>query len=579
LDVAHRSAPAPRTVALLVSLCTLLLVVVGLVWVTTRDEPSRLPNTDTNAPLPTAAATPLTTLPTEPSPTSPPTTPPVTPTTIPFDERPPMAIGESVMMGAAPQLAVGGFRVDAQESRSGIDIADLVLQLAADGELGRIVVLQVGTNGPVAADVYRRIADALADAQQVAFLTVHADRPWIASNNEIIWSLPAQYPNVTVLDWDGLVTNGTISGITSDGIHLGTPGAKQSYANYVFAAIERNDLVLPTTVSNLFVTVSDDRPAVIDLRDEAGVTASFDLGCPRARVCAVQSAHVMGEAIWVAINDTDPNDPNTTTASRVLSVSLVSGDVVEHLSLRGQNGVQSGAASAGRGVDGVVYAYLPYDRQLVALDNGKVTVLDTGVSGFLLSDDGRFLAVSSSDPPASGTSRITVTDLATGRTNTSDTGMVNAGPGAWSPDGRHLVVNEQWEDGTAWVVDPWTASAAPSPPNIFLDGACFINAGTIAHRTWNVDGVQGNAQTGVIRQTSADDGPATADLGEDLFGDRAIRCHTDGSVTYLRRPIIIVDRGGGFSQPEPDYTAPVDLIRVAPDGTATTITSGRLRMV
>lgn len=331
-------------------------------------------------------------------------------------------------------------------------------------------------------------------------------------------------------------------------------------------------------ISGLFVTVSNDRPGVIDLRDATGVVGSFDLACPTARDCTVRSARVMGDTIWVAITDTDPDDPTNDIASRVLSVSRTSGDIVEYLTLRGAKTVQR----AGRGVDGVIYAYLTGgydDHELVSIDNGSVSTLDTGVSGFLLSDDGRFLAVSFSNPARSETPRIEVTDLIDGTTNAFQPGGINAGPGAWSPDGRFLIVNEQWEDGTAWVVDPWTVSPEPSTvTGVFLDGACFIDDHTIARRTWNVGCGQGDAQPGVIRLTSLDDGSTIADLGENLFGD-SFSCQPDGSVTYLRRPVIDVDYSDGFSQPEPDYDAPVDLIHLTPDGTATTIISGRLRMV
>lgn len=249
-DDAQRSAREPRTVAMLVSLCTVILVMVGLVWATRPDEPVETPAAETSAPTPTASITttpPVTTPTSEPSSSSVPaaTIQPVASTTNPFDERQPVAIGESVMKGAIAQLEAGGFGLFVEESWQGNDIADVVEQLDANGQLGRVVVIQAGTNGPVSADVYRRIADALVDADQVVFITVHADRTWIPGNNEIIRSLPAQYPNVTVVDWDGLVSAGAIPGMAGDGIHLGALDARQSYANYVFGAIGRSDLVRP----------------------------------------------------------------------------------------------------------------------------------------------------------------------------------------------------------------------------------------------------------------------------------------------------------------------------------------------
>ena len=178
------------------------------------------------------------------APTTPPTEPPTTP---PPPPPPPTAIGESVMLGAAPQLQAGGFVVNAAESRQGNATARVVGQLKASGQLGEIVVVQVGTNGQVDDAVYDEIMSYLPAAEhpKVIFLTVKANRNWIEGNNQRIWSLKGRYPNVDVLDWNGLVTSGQIQGISGDGVHLGTPGAKQTYANYIFGMIGRNDLIQP----------------------------------------------------------------------------------------------------------------------------------------------------------------------------------------------------------------------------------------------------------------------------------------------------------------------------------------------
>jgi hypothetical protein len=100
----------------------------------------------------------------------------------------------------------------------------------------------------------------------------------------------------------------------------------------------------------------------------------------------------------------------------------------------------------------------------------------------------------------------------------------------------------------------------------------------IAHRTWNVGYGQGDAQPGVIRLTSLETGSTVTELGNDLFGD-GFRCHPDGSVSYLRRPVVEVQLSPDFSQLEPDYEAPVELVHIAPDGTTTVIASGDLRLV
>jgi len=230
----------------------------------------------------------------------------------------------------------------------------------------------------------------------------------------------------------------------------------------------------------------------------------------------------------------------------------------------------------------VLYASLVdrgYDGTLVAIEAGAVRVLKTGVSGFRLSDDGRFLAVSFSNPPTSEPSRLEVADLVDGSSAGFVTRGVNSGPGAWSSDGRFLIVNEQWEDGTAWVVDPWSGSGEPLPgTEDMLDGACFMSDRVVAHRTWNVGYGQGDAQPGLIRLTSLDTGSTVAEFGNDIFGD-GFRCHLDGSISYVRRPVVEVQVTPDFTQLEPDFDAPVELVHIATDGTTSSRVVGDLSMV
>jgi len=151
------------------------------------------------------------------------------------------------MLGAAPQLAAGGFVVNADESRQGETTAEIVKQYRASGQIGTIIVLQVGTNGPVSQEAYDEIMSYLPpeEVEQVIFLTVSAPRAWIEPNNALIWALQTRYSNVKVLDWAGFVASEQVPGLAGDGIHLGTEASKQWYANYIFDFSGRRDLVQP----------------------------------------------------------------------------------------------------------------------------------------------------------------------------------------------------------------------------------------------------------------------------------------------------------------------------------------------
>ena len=156
-----------------------------------------------------------------------------TTTTIPVDQRPPYAIGESVMLGAKSQLEAKGFKVDAEESRQGKEVANVLARLRAAGQLGRTVVVHIGTNGEVSAETFAAIMANLPpdEVTTVWFLKVGGDLSWTAGNNDRIVALPCKYPNVWVGYWADLVPS--IAGMSKDGIHLKTKEAKQAYADLI----------------------------------------------------------------------------------------------------------------------------------------------------------------------------------------------------------------------------------------------------------------------------------------------------------------------------------------------------------
>jgi peptidoglycan/LPS O-acetylase OafA/YrhL len=174
--------------------------------------------------------------PLEPPTTTPETTPPETtlppsPGTIPR-----YALGDSVMLGAAEQLTAAGFAVDAVQSRAFVNGLDRVQQLTAEGLLGDVVVVHLGTNGRIAGDQLAAMMQALAPVRRVIVLTVRADRSWVPGNNDRIRALVGQYPNVVVVDWEQLSRSCPGSCFYDDGIHL-RPDGRRFYAEQVVAAL------------------------------------------------------------------------------------------------------------------------------------------------------------------------------------------------------------------------------------------------------------------------------------------------------------------------------------------------------
>jgi len=149
-----------------------------------------------------------------------------------------LALGDSVMLGAAVQLDELGLTVDAQESRAFVNGLDTVIALQQQDRLGDVVVVHLGTNGPIAASDMTSMMEALADVPQVLLLTVDVPRDWTAGNNQLIFETASLYPNVEVLDWAGLVPSCPGDCLYDDGFHLRPDG--QDY----YAALIDGSLIL-----------------------------------------------------------------------------------------------------------------------------------------------------------------------------------------------------------------------------------------------------------------------------------------------------------------------------------------------
>ena len=148
-----------------------------------------------------------------------------------------LALGDSVMLGAAPQLSDLGFTVDAQESRAFVNGLDTILQLNEQGRLGDVVVVHLGTNGPIDSDDMTRMMEALAGVPQVLLLTVDVPRDYTAANNALIYDTVNTYPNVALLDWAGLSDACPGDCFYDDGYHL-RPDGQVYYATLIDSILQ-----------------------------------------------------------------------------------------------------------------------------------------------------------------------------------------------------------------------------------------------------------------------------------------------------------------------------------------------------
>ena len=135
-----------------------------------------------------------------------------------------VAVGDSVMLGAAEQLTASGFVVDAVKSRQLISYVPELEAVKLAGALTSVIVVHLGTNGPFSDASLELLMSVLVDVPTVVMLTGKGDRDWMAGNNGKIRALPRIFPNVTVLDWEVMSSSCEGRCFYDDGIHLTQSG-------------------------------------------------------------------------------------------------------------------------------------------------------------------------------------------------------------------------------------------------------------------------------------------------------------------------------------------------------------------
>lgn len=153
-------------------------------------------------------------------------------------DRPVIAIGDSVMVGARPQLRdrFSRIAIDAKVARQ---VPDGIARLEAyrdAGRLGRVVIIHLGNNGRFTTPQFERIMQVLSGVERVLFLTVKVPRRWEASVNSVLYAGVRRHPGHAVLvTWRRLSRScpGRVFG--PDGTHLTDAGAR-CYAKIIAAS-------------------------------------------------------------------------------------------------------------------------------------------------------------------------------------------------------------------------------------------------------------------------------------------------------------------------------------------------------
>ena len=156
-----------------------------------------------------------------------------------------VCIGDSVMLGSSGRIRelLPACYVDAEVSRyvgGGLDAAKA---FEAQGRLGNLVVIALGTNGPIAGyERYevqtRQLLEYLGDSRHIFWVNVYCPHlTWQETNNNYIKKMAAEHGNVHEVDWYGLISQHP-EWLTEDGIHPNSEGRVQ-YAKLIHDRIEQ----------------------------------------------------------------------------------------------------------------------------------------------------------------------------------------------------------------------------------------------------------------------------------------------------------------------------------------------------
>jgi hypothetical protein len=130
-----------------------------------------------------------------------------------------------------------GITVDAAVSRQWSDGEQVIAGIRAAGRLPRVVVVGLGTNGPVSASDFDAMMSILAGETRVVLVDVHVDQPWQGEVNAVLRAGVSRYPNAVLVDWQAIASQNP-QWFGADGTHVAVGGeGAEAYAFSVVAAL------------------------------------------------------------------------------------------------------------------------------------------------------------------------------------------------------------------------------------------------------------------------------------------------------------------------------------------------------
>lgn len=116
------------------------------------------------------------------------------------------AVGDSVMIDYQGALArdIPGVAVTAVVGRGWTNGESALAQLKSEGQLGAVVIVGLGTNGPITSTQFDAMMSILSGASRVVFVNTHVDREWQDPNNSVLAVGASRNTRAFVVDWKSL---------------------------------------------------------------------------------------------------------------------------------------------------------------------------------------------------------------------------------------------------------------------------------------------------------------------------------------------------------------------------------------
>lgn len=138
-----------------------------------------------------------------------------------------IAIGDSVMLAAAPQLQARfpGIAIDATVSRQMRQAPEIVRSLARTGQLRDVMIIGLGTNGSIDPATLHELRGILGPERMLVLVSAQAPRGWIPRVNANLVSFADDYREAVVADWRGAISP-RLELLARDQVHPGSAGGR-----------------------------------------------------------------------------------------------------------------------------------------------------------------------------------------------------------------------------------------------------------------------------------------------------------------------------------------------------------------